>query len=144
MIRKATEKPYNYPICLNTECILRERCLHAIETTAEQMSATFITCVNPSVYADKDECTEFRDKDAIAYMAFGMQKIAKTLKQSGCYSAFIAECLHHFCRTVYYEMLAGEHSITPSDQSIILECAEKVGKPLPADSFDKMIEMKAW
>lgn len=49
-----------------------------------------------------------------------------------------------FRNTHYYDMLNGATLITPAEQEIIRNTAEKYGQPFPADDFDIMVEGKVW
>lgn len=144
LMERVKEKPLNYPICMHNECARRDKCLHALETTPERMAHPIITCVNPLNYSDKDDCKEFRDKDAKTMFAFGMKGIASILKQNDQYKKFLSACMDHFCRTVYYDMQAGHRIIYPQEQKVILDCAAKLGVHLPANSFDQMVETMGW
>ena len=145
LIERVLEKPYDYAICLNAEsCPKRERCLHALETTASKCSAQIIRCVNPQLYADGKECAQFRDKDAKCRYAFGFTRQSERMKAMGKYKEFMTACQKWFCRTVYYDMRAGNRTITPDEQRIIIGCAEKVGVHFPANAFDRMVETTDW
>lgn len=141
---RVKEKPADYPICLYMDCSKRERCLHALETTAERLECTIVMCVNPRICSDEAGCREFRDMDARVYFAFGMRGIAEAMKKRGLYKAFMNGCMHHFCRTVYYDMVAGLRSVSPREQQVILTIAAGLGVQLDADSFDRMVETVAW
>ena len=144
LIQRLKEKPLNYPICLHLGCTKRDRCLHALETSPEHLTNPVVTCVNPLTYSDNDDCKQFRDKDAKTTYAFGMKNIAYTLKRKDVYKAFKSACLHCFCRTVYYDMLAGHRIIYPREQQVILDCAARLGIQLPPDSFDQMVKATGW
>ena len=144
LMERVKEKPVNYPVCISMTCGRRESCLHALETTAEGLECPVITCINPLKYRGKDGCSEYRDKDAKWQYAFGMKCIAHMLKRLGVYQDFMEKCMRHFCRTVYYDMHAGNRIIYPHEQQLILGCAAEVGVDLPADSFDRMEDAKAW
>ena len=143
-MERVKEKPQNYPICMHMGCTRRDKCLHALETTTEGLLRPIITCVNPLTYSDKDDCKEFRDKDAKTTYAFGMKNIAYTMKQHDLYKAFQSACMRHFCRTIFYDMQAGHRIIYPKEQKIILDCAAKLGIQLSASSFDRMVETTGW
>ena len=144
LIERVKEKPTNYPICMHMGCQKRDLCLHALETNLERMMRPIITCVNPLTYSDEDVCEQFRDKDAKSMYAFGMKDIARTLKHLDLYKAFKSACMRHFCRTVYYDILAGHRIIYPQEQKVILDCAAKLGVHLSPNSFDQTVETTGW
>lgn len=144
LLERVKEKPRNYPICLYMGCTKRDKCLHALETSQEHLTRPIITCVNPLTYSDKEDCKQFRDKDDKTMYAFGMKNIAYTMKQHDLYKAFKSACMHHFCRTIYYDMMAGQHIIYPVEQKIILDIVAQLGIHLPANSFDQMVEATGW
>lgn len=144
LMERVKEKPVNYPICFSTTCGKRESCLHALETTTEGLECPAIMCINPLKYSGKDGCSEYRDKDAKAYFAVGIRGIAQTLKRQGVYKDFVQRCMRYFCRTVYYDMYAGQRVIAPHEQQLILGCAAELGVDLSVDSFDRIMEAKAW
>lgn len=140
LIESVKEKPVNYPICIRMDCERRDLCLHALETTRERMMCPIITCVNPLICSKEDDCRQFRHKDAKTMYAFGMRSIVRAMKREELYKAFKSACMRHFCRTVYYDMLAGHRIIYPQEQKVILDCAAGLGIQLPPDSFDQMVE----
>lgn len=144
LIEKLGEKPSNYPICLHLGCEHRDRCLHALESTEARMKSQIITCVNPHEYSDGRVCGAFRDRDAKARFALGMRRITSTMKCYDLYRPFKQACQRHFCRTIYYDMVAGHRIIHPTDQRVILQCAAQLGVYLPPDSFDHMVEATQW
>lgn len=144
VINRLAAKPANYPICMNTECRNRNTCLHALETTEQKMQAAVITCINPRMYADGTECTQYRPSGSTCHYAFGMRTLAERLKSEGRYRLFMNECLKHFCRTVYYDMYAGMRVISPEEQDCIVECARAVGTDVPSHPFDEYAEVPLW
>lgn len=144
LIERVKGKPANYPICLHMDCPKRDKCLHALETTPEHMVYPIVTCVNPLKCKKEGDCTQFRDKDAKTKYAFGMKNIAWAMKHKDVYKAFKSACMRHFCRTVYYDMLAGHRIIYFHEQKIILDCAARLGVQLSPNSFDRMVEATEW
>lgn len=135
-------KPSKYVYCLKENCPLADTCLHKLFFEGHKDKDRVIEVLNPYLQKDGD-CMYYNTLGRKKMMAVGfMRQVCRmddaTLKK------FQSACMKIFCKSVYYEMRAGNRLLSPGEQSYIRECATKVGWNFPETGFDRMYEVPVW
>lgn len=135
-------KPLKYVYCLKENCTQADTCLHKLFLEGHKDKDRVIEVLNP--YLQKDgECQYYNTLGrkqivAVGFMGQVSHMDTETRKK------FQSECMKGICKTVYYEMRAGNRLLSPTSQSYIRECATKVGWNFPKNGFDRMYEVPVW
>lgn len=135
-------KPWKYVYCLKENCPKAETCHHKLFFEGHKDRDTVIEVLNPYLQTD-GECPHYRTPGCKKTMAVGfMRQVCRM--NADMLKKFQSACMRAFCKTVYYEMRAGNRLLSPGEQSTIRSCAEKVGWNFPENGFDHMYEVPVW
>lgn len=135
-------KPLKYVYCLKENCPQAETCLHKLFFEGHKDKDRVIEVLNPYLQSEGN-CVHYKTLGCTQMMAVGFMgqvcRMDDTTRKK-----FQSVCMKDICKTVYYEMRAGNRLLSPSDQSYIRKCATKVGWNFPANGFDQMYEVPVW
>lgn len=145
LIEKVQKMPHRYALCVKSDCPVASQCLrHMLYKENDGKDAT-IEVVNPMCMVQDavGRCNFFADGVHQATYALGFLRFVSglTYRQK---VMFQKRCLESMCKTVYYEMRAGQRVITPSWQTFLLRVARQEGIPVPSHFFDCTFKAPAW
>lgn len=143
-IKDMQNRPFDYVYCLRENCPQASECLHKKFYEEVKDKRVVISVYNPQYQQHQEgQCPNYKVKGETMQVAVGFtHQVAKM--DASMLKAFQRECMKVYCKSVYYEMRAGNRLLSPSDQQCIRNCAAKVGWIFPENGFDRMRTVPSW
>ena len=134
--------PFNYPMCLKSECAQAATCLRQIAMAHTPAKQEYFNIINPSlVKPSTGQCNYYRRSTKVLF-GKGFQMFFDELpRKQG--RIFAASIIDQFNRRDYFYMRKGEKLISPARQKILQRLLAKTGSTLPL-AFDSYIEDYEW
>lgn len=141
--QKMQQEPHGYKCCVKEECECKQTCLHYLFYMKN--NDFFIDVVNPKRIAafGTEKCNFFADATRPSTYALGFARFVNRLNKDE-KDRFQRRCMRLFCKSVYYEMRAGNRVIMPREQNVLREAAEQEGIAVPGQFFDETFEAPGW
>lgn len=135
------QKPEHYIYCLKEGCPKANSCLHKLWFENVRKGHQKFEVYNTELQEVTSEgCRHYICDGRTRWLAWGftgqVSRMPTVVKKR-----FQSECMRWVCKTIYYDMRSGKRMLTPTEQSSIRQCAQKVGWHFPANGFDQMIEV---
>ena len=131
-----TQVPYNFALCLHTQCPMASTCLRRLVWDTVPDSQEQLNVLNPSCTTPNDTCRHYRpsQKEVYARGFRGMQ--AQMLP--GQYTKFSDKLIKYFSRNCYYERRRGDRLCSPKEIAYIREVLTSIGLPhLEFDAYEE-------
>ena len=143
-LENLNRKPYNYTYCLKDDCPLAATCKHKVFYEQEGKEKYVISVFNPLVHhPEGDTCRHYVGMNETEIMARGFEHFVSCLDDET-KKKFQRVCMNNFCKSVYYDLRAGNRLIYPAEQSLLMSYASKVGATLTTSGFDRTYIVPKW
>lgn len=131
--------PKNYHVCMNDDCIMAGTCLHQKALLPLMEKEEILSVINPKICSKDASCKKFRDCKPVLY-ARGFTNFQKRMYPEQ-YKHFMALCISHWSRNVYFEYRRGERYLSPSEQQFIINTLKEAGlnENMEFDNYEKRI-----
>ena len=131
--------PFQYPVCLHSDCPQAATCLHQIVYPTLLKSQTYLKLVNPQMCTKDEQCQFYRDSKPVQY-ARGFTNFQKRMYPEQ-YDRFMRILIATFSRNSYYERRRGDTLLSPKEQEIVLAALHKVGvtEDMKFDQYEEYI-----
>lgn len=141
--QKMQQEPHGYKCCVKEECGCRQECLHYL--FYKKNDDFFLSVINPKkiVAFGTEKCNFFADATRPTTYALGFVGFVNRLNKDE-KDRFQRRCMRSFCKSVFYEMRAGNRVIMPWEQDALREAAEHEGIKVTGQFFDETFEAPAW
>lgn len=137
-----SEVPYNYIHCTGQGCPNAQNCLRHLAYCEAPVTHASLKLINPRWLATQQmPCERFRSSEKTKY-AIGFTNLEKQVKV-GVANLFKLLLMKQFGRKGYYERRKGSRPISPDEQQIIIEIAQKMGVTMES-YFDAYEEDLNW
>lgn len=120
-----SDVPGNFPLCLNADCPLAERCLHYMVRKMVPAKELVLHVFNPEAVKGGEDCEHFRALKLDRY-AKGFIRFQEEMKPRQ-YAVFSGSLMAHFGRNAYYERRRGERLLPPTEQKVVLNALHRAG-----------------
>lgn len=144
LMSKLQQEPHDYACCVNEDCQSKSQCLRYLQYQAKGREF-FLRIINPRVaqHIGNTKCNMYADATHPGTYAVGFERFVRRLNPDE-KLRFQCRCMHHFCKTVYYNMRAGKRIIYPWEQDTIRDAARKEGIDFPEHGWDHEFQAPAW
>lgn len=135
-----SEVPYNYPLCIESDCPVAEHCLRQMAMQVLTRRERLVSIVNPKRTKHSEACDFYRsDEPQLFGKGFiGMQQ--EMLPRQ--YAVFMRKLQSRFGRNAYFERRRGERLCSPGEVAYIRELLTSLG--LQHLDFDGYEERYDW
>lgn len=137
-----TKVPYQYPMCLNRQCIKANTCLRQLTEQNIPESIKQWVILSPKYLATVEaSCPYYRSNIKVRY-AKGFINILDNIPHKQMQTV-ISNLINYLGRRTYYRSRKGERLLTPSAQRQVLNILKNCGVTHPQE-FDAYIEDYDW
>ena len=134
--------PYQYPICLNRQCLKASTCLRQITEQSVPENIKHWIIVSPKHLASiEGNCPYYRSNKKIQY-AKGFIGMLENLPYKQMQTV-ILHLMSYFGRRTYYRSRKGERLLSLSEQQHVLNILKNCGVSTP-QQFDAYVEDYDW
>lgn len=143
LIQKIKEEPYHYPLCVKTDCPLKERCLHHTCIRENHANDPFLQVMNNLENDTSKGCSRFADTAKMVHYALGFSRFVRSLNPDE-KMRFQNRCMRNYSKSLYYEMRGSKRIIYPWEQKELRDLARKEKINFPENGFDHIIPAPDW
>jgi hypothetical protein len=138
MEKNFENKPKNFVICYNSNCLLGDKCLRRAVSFEKNEEFSVMPAINAMKF-NENNCEYFLENKRVK-IAYGMTKSFEDVKAKDI-AQIRKRLIQYFGQTYYYERRKGNMPISPEEQEFIAELFKSYGYEI---TFDEIREETLW